>query len=250
MTLFSKNYIVKSFSMGFLGILGTLVACGGGGVTSSGAQSAAPAEQILFAMGYQPLSVQGDDTIKWKTAQGGKVSAGSGGSWSYGDWGVWTQTDIDTKGWVGVQYKHTAANTASSYIYYKVTGPKEGSIDVSATDSLIISMGNEKIGSEANTPTEVTVFVEGGAYDTTNYTYANSCKAKQALRSTTLSSTYVIALSSLTCDSGTLVALKTGVKAVVIKVLPGSGNATTDTSTTNNYTLIELGAIGFGKNNF
>ncbi|MEY2659667.1 MAG: hypothetical protein RLZZ123_839 [Pseudomonadota bacterium] len=256
MQIFSKNYVAKSFGMGFLGILGTLVACGGGGVTSTVAQSAAPSEQILFAMGFQPTTVSGDSTVKWKSTQGGKVYVNSGGNgtggagnWAYGGWGTWNQTDIDTKGWVGVQFNHPTALNSADYIYYKVTAPKEGSVDISATDSLIISLGNEKIGSEANTPTEVTIFVEGGTLDTNTWTYANTCKTTQSLRSTTLQSTYVIALSSLTCTSGTLAALKSGVKAVEVKVLAGGGNATGDASTTANYVLIQLGAIAFGKNN-
>jgi hypothetical protein len=251
---FTKGYIGKSFAMGFLGILGTLVACGGGGMTSSVAQQATPAEQILFAMAYQPVTVAGDATAKWKTAQGGKVYVDANNGWTYGGWGTWTQGDLDTKGWAAVQFNHTAALTSSAYIYYKITAPNEGSVDVSATDSLIISMGNEKIGAGdgANTPKQVTIFVEGGALDTSNWTYANTCKITQTLRDTTLLSTYVIALSSpnWNCTSGTMAALKSGVKAVEVKVLPGGDNATKDTSTSNNYTLIELGAIAFGKNNF
>ena len=254
----TKGYIGKSFTMGFLGILGTLVACGGGGVTSSVAQSSStPPEQILFSMGYQPTTVTGDSTAKWKNAQGGIVYVGTGGTansnagnWTYGGWGTWAQSDINVKGWVGVQFNHPGALDANDYMYYKVTAPNQGSVDISSTDTLLISMGNEQIGAQANTPTEVTVFVEGGTLNTSNYTYANTCKTTQTLRATTLQSTYVIPLSTLTCTAGTLAALKAGVKAVEIKILPGGGNATADASTSVNYTLLQLGAVSFGKSYF
>lgn len=248
------GYIGKSFATGTVGIIASIVAaCGGGGVTGVIASNTVPTENVLFAMAYQPTT-SSDSTLKWKTAQGGNVYVGtggdSGGNWSYGDWGTWLQADIDAKGWVGVQFKHLNALNSNDYMYYKVTGPQEGSVDISATDSLIISMTNEKYGSQANTPMEVNIFVKGGVYDANSYSYANTCKITQTLRNTTLASTYVIPLANMSCPSGTLSDLKAGVKAVEIQVLPGGGNAGTDGSTTDNYTLIGLGSVAFGLNRF
>jgi hypothetical protein len=248
------GYIGKSFTLGILGIVGTLVACGGGGVTSTIASTTAtPSEHVLFTMGFQPTTDAGVPELKWKTAQGGKVyvgtnTASNANNWTYGGWGTWNQTDIDVKGWVGVQFHHPSALNSNDYMYYRITGRSSGSVDVSATDSLLITMGNEKIGSQANTPTEVTVVVEGGTYTSSNY--ANSCKATQTLRATTLATNYLIPLSSFTCTSGTMASLKSGVAQVVIKVLPGGGNATADASTADNYTLIQLGSVAFSKNSF
>lgn len=249
------GYIGKSFTLGILGIVGTLVACGGGGVTSTIASTTAtPSEHVLFTMGFQPTSDSAVPELKWKTAQGGKVyvgtgnSAGGAGNWTYGGWGTWNQSDIDVKGWVGVQFNHPTALNATDYMYYRITGRSSGSVDVSATDSLLITMGNEKIGSQANTPTEVTVVVEGGTVTGSNY--ANSCKATQTLRGTTLAANYVMPLSGFTCTSGTMANLKSAVAQVVIKVLPGGANATGDASTADNYTLIQLGSVAFSKNSF
>jgi hypothetical protein len=47
-----------------------------------------------------------------------------------------------------------------------------------------------------------------------------------------------------------MASLKSGVAQVVIKVLPGGGNATADASTADNYTLIQLGSVAFSKNSF
>lgn len=245
------GYIGKSFTLGCVGILGTIIAaCGGGGVTGVVAATATPSENVLFAMAYQPHPNSADD-LKWKTAQGGDVYAGSGGTWSYGDWGTWTQADIDAKGWVGVQFKHEAALADGSYLYYKVQAPQNASVDVSATDTLLIKMGNEKFGSQANTPMQVTVGLKGGTYDTNTYSYQYSCTAKQTLRETTLVSTYAIALSGLTCgNDGDFDNLKTDVKAVTLEVLPGDGNATTDAATADTYTLIQLDSIAFSKSYF
>jgi hypothetical protein len=254
------GYIGKSFTLGILGIVGTLVACGGGGVTSTVASTAAPAEHVLFAMGLTALPYNSSDPdLKYSTKQGGKVYIGSGGGWSYGGFGIFEQSTnnwgagsgaIDFYGGGGVLFKHTAALGADSYIYYKVTPRVTGSVDISGTDNLLISLGNDKIGSAANTHKEVTIFLEGGTLS--GYNYSNSCKARLTLRdgdNNTNITTYTVSLASFTsCDSGSLPAVKSALSQVVVKVLPGNGNATNDSASgASTETLILLGSIAFSK---
>ena len=249
------GYIGKSFTTGVLGIVGTLVACGGGGVTSTVASTTTPSEHVLFAMGFSPIAYDaGNPDLKWSTGQGGKVWAGSGGTWSYGNFGIWNQSvpdygagagAIDVHGAIGVNYTHSAALSSASYIYYKFTPRSTGTVDISATDKLIISMGNDKQGSNSNTHQLVTIFLEGGTLS--GYDYSNSCKATQLLRSHNNVSTYSIALSDFTCDRGTMASVKPIISQVVLKVLPGGANATSDASTTANETLLKVSAIAFSK---
>ena len=255
------GYIGKSFSLGILGIVGTLVACGGGGITNTVASVAAPSEHVLFAMGYSVLPYDNSDPdLKYSTKQGGKVYIGSNGGWSYADFGIFQQTNnnwgigqgaVDFFGGGGVLFKHNAALTNNdSQIYYKVTPRSTGSVDISATDNLLISLGNDKIGSAANTHNEVTVFLEGG--NPVAYSYSNSCKTRITLRSAdnnTNITTYSVSLSDFTCDAGTLTSLKTSLNQVVVKVLPGNNNASSDAASgPSTETLIKLGAIAFSKN--
>lgn len=250
------GYIGKSFTMGALGILGTLVACGGGGVTSTIASTTAPSEHVLFAMGFSPVAYDSNNpTLKWTTAQGGKVYAGESGAWTYGNFGMWAQSvpdynngigAIDVHGAIGLNYLHSTAVTSSSFFYYNFIPRTSGAVDISATDKLIISMGNDKQGSNANTHQEITIFLEGGTL--TGNDYSNSCKTTQLLRSHANVSTYSIALSGFTCDRGTLANLKPALNQVVLKVLPGGQNATSDASTAANETLLKVSGIAFSKN--
>lgn len=254
------GYIGKSFSLGILGIVGTLVACGGGGITNTVASVATPSEHVLFAMGYSVLPYDNaDPDLKYSTKQGGKVHIGSGGGWSYGGFGIFQQTNndwgngqgaVDFFGGGGVLFKHAAALTSDSYIYYKVTPRSTGSVDVSATDNLLISLGNDKIGSAANTHKEVTVFLEGGT--ASGSTYSNSCKSRISLRDGDDNkniTTYAVSLSNFTCTSGSLTSLKSGLNQVVVKVLTGDNNATNDAASgSSTETLIKIGAIAFSKN--
>lgn len=254
------GYIGKSFSLGILGIVGTLVACGGGGITSTVASVATPNEHVLFAMGYSVLPYNSSDPdLKYSTKQGGKVHIGSGGGWSYGGFGIFQQTNndwangqgaVDFFGGGGVLFKHDAPLTSDSYIYYKITPRSTGSVDISATDNLLISLGNDKIGSAANTHKEVTVFLEGGTASGSNY--SNSCNSRVSLRDNDNNNkitTYTVSLENFTCTSGTLASLKAGLNQVVVKVLMGNNNTTSDlASGSSTETLITLGAIAFSKN--
>jgi len=258
MANFRMGYIGKSFSMGVLGILGTLVACGGGGVTSSVASVSAPADSVVFAMGFTRRTVTEPD-LEYLTAQGGKVYIGtkSGGNWVWGEYGIYENAGsdctwggcgaIDQFGGVGINFKHTSALNNEDYIYYRVTARASGgTVDISGTDNMLISIGNDKNG--ANTHKELTLVLEGGTQ--TGYNWSNSCKNTIQLGNYQSISTYKIPMTTgWTCDSGSMSSLKSSVSQVVVKVLPGGNNTTSDAASGNTTeTFIKLGAIAFSKN--
>jgi hypothetical protein len=247
MTFQRMGYIGKSFTMGALGILGTLVACGGGGVTSTVAQSVA-SPYVLMASSYTPHASPSGD-LKWSTAQGGDVYMGSGGNFVYGDYGIFTQTDIDYHQSVGIQFKHTAALGSTDYIYTKIQTPQNISLDVSQSGNLMIQMGNGVDRAvQTNSPTIFTVELDGGAYNSTTYSYANSCTANVTLNTTATANNlrvYTVPLSSFGLCTGTLAALKSDLKAVVVKVL--ASNDAQASSTANNFVLPKVGLVAFSR---
>jgi hypothetical protein len=256
MKQFKLGYIGKSFALGAVGVIGTIIAaCGGGGVTATAQSSSGTASPyVSFATSYAPLSgASGDD--KWASNEGGTVSMGSGGAFVYGNYGIFTATDITYHQSVGIQFQHSAPVTSGAdYIYLQVKAPANGSLDISQSGNLVIQMGNGvDVSAQTNTARVFSVFVEGGAYNSGNYTYANSCSFDQTLPDSNFQpsgnplglATYKISLSSLTCNAGSLTALKTGVKAITIKVLGDKDNSTRRASTSNNLVLPKVGFISF-----
>lgn len=247
MTFQRMGYIGKSFTMGALGILGTLVACGGGGVTNTVAQSVA-SPYVLMASSYTPHSAPSGD-LKWSTAQGGDVYMGSGGNFTYGGYGIFTQTDIDYHQSVGIQFNHTSALGANDYIYTKIQTPQNASLDVSQSGNLMLQMGNGvDLSTETNSQTVFTVEIAGGAYNSNSYSYANACSTNVTLNTTATANklrVYTIPLSSFSSCTGTLTALKSELKAVVVKVL--ASNDTNASSTANNLVLPKVGLVAFSR---
>lgn len=244
------GYIGKSFTMGALGLLGTLVACGGGGITGTVAQSV-PSGYVLLASSYTPNAAAAGD-LKWSTAEGGDVFMGSGGSFVYGDYGLFAQSDIDYYQSVGIQFKHVAALGADAYIYTKVQTPMNASMDVSQSANLMIQMGNGvDLGVQTNSATVFTVELNGGAYNTGTYSYAHACSVNVPLNTTPTANglrVYKLPLSTFTtCSAGTLAALKSDLKAVLVKVLPSANSTLSNTSTSANFVLPKVGMVAFNK---
>jgi hypothetical protein len=238
------GYIGKSFSMGVLGIVGTLVACGGGGITSTVAQAVA-SPYVLLASSYVPHPSASAD-LKWSTAEGGDVFMGSGGNYAYGDYGIFDQDAIDYNQSIGIQFKHTAALSPSDYIYTKIQTPLNQGLDISQSAKLKIQMGNGVDAANINTATVFTVEISGGAYNAQTFSYANSCSMNVTLNTAPTANklrVYSLPLTSFGSCTGTLAALKADLKAVIVKVLPVNdiNAATTD----NNYVLPKVGLVAF-----
>lgn len=240
------GYIGKSFSMGILGIVGTLVACGGGGITSTVASVATPpSPYILFASSF--LGKEGASGNPWVVSgEGGDVYSFESAGFAY-NWGLQTDAARIERQAVGNQYAHSTAITSTDYFGFSFKAPANGAVNASESGTLVISMGN---GASANVNSHNTfvIDVQGGTQDSTTYAWTNQCSVDQVLDNSTNNAygmkTYRIALSSLTCSAGTLAALKADIKQVSVKVVGGK-EPTKDATTSDNSTLMQVSYIGF-----
>jgi hypothetical protein len=258
------GYIGKSFTMGALGILGTLVACGGGGITSTIAQAVA-SPYVLFASGYKSLSSAAND-LKAQTFEGGYVYAGSGGNFIYlgsdqGGYsnGTWTDNDMMARQAFGISWKQNAATpTDASFAYQAIKAPKNLTVDASQSTKIVIQMGNGTSNQwDANAKKVFRVQLDGGIQNTSNWSYPQSCSYDKTLAPAAISDsglggsnnyglrTYEIDLSAFTCSQGDLATLKKDIKQVTVKLVGGIDAATDATS--GAYTMMQTGLIAFSK---
>ena len=256
------GYIGKSFALGGLGVLGTIIAACGGGGESATAAAGTVSKYVLFASSYTfNTNVAPSDPAKWTSLEGGTASMGAkdGGNFIYGDYGIFDNAAINYNQGVGIQFRHAAALNATDFLYLQVKSPANAALDVSLSSNLVIQMGNGvNVNENANTAQVFSVFVEGGDYNATAYTYAYSCQKDVTIPAANFQpngnplgmSTYKIALADFTCTGGAtsaaaLTSLKSTVKAVTVKVLGGKDLTARETSTTGNYVLPKVGFIAF-----
>jgi hypothetical protein len=241
------GYIGKSFAFGALGIIATLVACGGGGTTNVVAQTTAASPYVLFASSF--LGKAGANNEPYVVSgEGGDVFSFSAGGFAY-IWGLQNDTDRTERQAVGNQFNHAAAITSAANFGFAFKAPENGTINASQSGTLVISMGNGALAGNANSHTTFVIEVNGGTQNTTNYTWTNTCSLDKPLDATTNSyglKTYRLPLSSFTCSAGTLAALKADIKEVAVKVVGGK-EPTKDASTANNHTLMQVSYIAFAK---
>ena len=239
------GYIGKSFSMGVLGIIGTLVACGGGGITSTVASTTA-SPYILFGSSFlgkagatgEPYLVSGE---------GGDVYGFSGGGVAY-NWGLTDDAMRTQRQAAGNQFAHAAAITDASYFGFSFKAPVNGTVNASQSGKLVISMGNGAAATNANSHNTFVIDIQGGTQNPTTSAWTNQCSVDQVLDNSTNNAyglkTYRIALSDFTCSAGTLAALKADIKQISVKVVGGK-EPTKDATTSNNSTLVQVSYIGF-----
>jgi hypothetical protein len=242
------GYIGKSFAFGALGIIATLVACGGGGTTNVVAQQTATVSPyVLFASSFLGKSNASSDP--WMVSgEGGDVYTFASNGFQR-NWGLDNDNDRAERQAVGQQFAHAAAVTSADYFGYSFKAPENGTVNASQSGTLVISMGNGALTGNANSHTTFVIDVQGGTQNPTTYNWTNACSVDKALVATGNSyglRTYRIPLSSLTCSSGTLAALKTDIKQVSVKVVGGK-EATKDASTAANSTLMQVSYIAFAK---
>ena len=258
MRSFSMGYIGKSFALGGLGILGTLVACGGGGVTSSVAQNAPASPYVLFASQYALLPGAVSEPYA-QTQEKGNVFGFSSGGFGY-QWSVGTNPDyLKQRQAYGLQFGHGAPINASSSFGLAVRAPENGTINASASDYLIIQMGN---GSATDAlPTShmtFTVSVSGGGNQAVDYTWPATCNFDKVLDADSRPGpsqgaatnpfglrTYRLPLSSFTCSSGTLATLKADVREIAVKIVGGKDAAAS--AVAGNAALLQIGMMAFSK---
>jgi hypothetical protein len=268
------GYIGKSFSMGILGIVGTLVACGGGGITSTVASSGTVSPYVLFASQYKSVTSPGNNLLA-QSFEGGSVYAGSDGevfkylepNWvngnNIGGWSDQTLTDdqIRARQAFGVKWVQTAASTTnSSWAYVAVKAPGNGSVDISQSTKIVIQMGNGTSNQyDSNAKKVFRVIVDGGVQNSSSYLYDHSCKYDKTLDAAAISDsnqagsnlyglrTYEIDLADFTCTAGDMTNLKKSLKQVSVNIIGGIDAATDNT--TGAYTFVQAGLIAFSKNN-
>lgn len=240
------GYIGKSFSLGILGIVGTLVACGGGGITSTVASVATPpSPYILFASSFVGKANASSNPYV-VSGEGGDVYSFESAGFVY-NWGLQDDAARIERQAVGNQYAHGAAITSTDYFGFSFKAPANGAVNASESGTLVISMGNGAAASNANSHNTFVIDIQGGTQDA-NYAWTNQCSVDQVLDNSTNNAygmkTYRIALSSLTCSAGTLAAIKADIKQISVKVVGGK-EPTKDATTSNNSTLMQVSYIGF-----
>jgi hypothetical protein len=255
MTKFRLGYVGKTLALASVSVLGTIIAACGGGGTTAGAGTAEVSPYVNFATSYAfNTGVANDDPGKWTSLEGGTASMGTSSGFAYGGYGIFDTAAINYHQAIGIQFTHPAALAATDYIYLQVKAPVNGSLDVSKSGNIVIQMGNGvNVNEQPNTARVFSVFLEGGTYNATTYAYANSCSADVTIADSKFQpngnplgmSTHKIALSTLTCATGTLDALKSGVKSVTVKVLGNRDTTARQASTSQNLVLPKVGFISF-----
>lgn len=259
MAQYKLGYIGKSFAMGALGVLGTIIAaCGGGGTTAGAGATASP--YVLYSSMYSLISGASSEPYAI-TAEGGNVYSFFTGNFGY-QWGLGENANyIKQRQAYGVQGgTSVAASDSTSSFGLAIRSPANSSsgIDMSQSSSMVIQMGNgTATDAFANSPMVFTVVLNAGTQNS-DYSWPTSCSYDQTLTTGSRPGTgqagwgtpyglqsYTIPLSSFTCTSGTLSAAKSGLKEVVVKVVGGKDS--TASAVASNSALLQVGHIAFVK---
>lgn len=234
------GYIGKSFTTGVLGIVGTLVACGGGGVTSTVA-STPPSPFVLFASSYV-LEANSNSPIA-KSIEGGDVDEFYSGNFSRGWDGL--KTVIPQRQSMGIQVATSAAASAgTSYAGIVIKAPGNASLNASSSTYLVIQLGNSSpTGGQYAVPVSHEVFQVEIGNDTISCTVSQQVAARTSNGAETLR-TYKINFSAFQCSGGTMADLKPSIKKAV--VLLKGGLDSTASATANTTSEVAVGLIGFG----
>jgi len=234
------GYIGKSFSLGILGIVGTLVACGGGGITSTVANTP-PSPFVLFASNYV-LEANSNSPIA-KSLEGGNVDEFYGGNFNKGWDGL--KGFIPQKQSIAIQQNTSVAATdSSSYAGIVVKAPNNSSLNISSSTYLTIQLGNSSPTqgqypvSNSHEIFEIELKKDSISCRTSQQMAPRTPDGKESLR------TYKINLSTFQCAGGTMDELKLSIKEVV--VLTKGGLDANASSVANTVTEINVGLIAFG----
>ena len=267
------GYIGKSFSLGILGIVGTLVACGGGGITSTIAQQVVANSPYLLYASEFVMKTDGENDTWAESQEGGDVTsfAGQGLSWRWdlGRSDVGGNPDfLKQQQAYGVLFgKNANVAAANGYAGLSVKAPENGTVNVTESGNLVIQTGNgNPSGNDENAFMNYTIELaagnQGGAPD-----YAWPVKCTHVLALTPGSrpngpegtgaiakthpfglQTYKIALNetNFTCTGGTLANVKADLRNISF-IVTGSNNATAVNSLDDKEVFIKIGHISFVK---
>ena len=267
------GYIGKSFTTGVLGIVGTLVACGGGGVTSTVAQSVARSPYLVFASEFVMKSPGANDT--WaKSQEGGDVTsfAGNGLAWR---WDLGRSDVGGNPDWLkqqqayGVLFgKGAGVDASSGYAGLSIKAPENGSVNVTESGTMVIQTGNgTPAGADAAAfmgyTIELAAGTQGGASE--GYAWPKKCTYQLALTPGSRPNgptdagaipktnpyglqTYRIALNTtnFTCTGGTLADVKSDLRNISVLVAAANNSGAVGTSG-DKEVFMKIGQISFSK---
>ncbi len=277
MANFRMGYIGKSFSLGVLGIVGTLVACGGGGVTSTIAQQTTTVSPyVLYASGYAMKNAPANDSFA-NSHEGGDVTLFYGNNinwaWDLGRSDVGGNPDyLKQQQAYGVLFSKVSSSTApNGYAGLSIKPPQNGSLNVSQSGTLILQTGN---GTGANADSdafmtytvELMAGVQGGQAE--GYAYPKKCTYNLSLTPGSRPNgptgvnngaipltnpyglqTYRIALNSsnFTCTGGTLAEVKADLRNLNVTVLGSNNSNAVLAGGADKEVFVKIGQISFSQ---
>jgi hypothetical protein len=210
-----------------------------------------PSPYVLFASQYESKpQASGDPMIRSKEA-GDVTKFVEGTRFSHTGYGVDNETDGFNKFQAyGQQFNHNQAVDSNDSFGWRINGPGNGSVNLTATDQIVLQVGNaqQSEGSFAalNSHMVFTIELNNNSGNTCSYDLQieNSTRPGPAGKSQTGLRSYYIELSQFDGSNCDLNELKKEVHQVVIKVIGGKSNGASS-STSGNETFPIFGFIGF-----
>ena len=236
----------------------TLLSLGWIGFKGTRAVNEANAPFVLFASQF--TNTPDNASLQAQTMEGGDVRAFSSGNFRYA-WEVASASEKVTRQSYGVQYYHD--NTTldnSSRFGLTIQGPDNGSVDISASDTMLIQMGNGTDNTSFPKAHHVFSVSLSGSHSSLNacsidVNLDNASRPQIDSNSNYYGGyglrTYSLDLPSFTCDSGTLSDLKKSVQEVTVEVIGGKDSVADQSDNSSgsalNHTLLSVGFIGFSQ---
>jgi hypothetical protein len=239
---------------------------GGGGGGGGGGTTLTPTAYTLFASNYVAYAAQTNNAFL-HSFQGGDVFTGFGGNFVYGNYSA-SQDAMNSTQFYNLQLQaNSVGGAAGDFMYIAIKSPGSNTagstavppLDISQAGTLLIQMGNtytqgdipNATGGHAKVVTVVlnddTSLAQDGSHQTALCTFDQTLTTGSIGRGVVAAlgvMNYAIPLSSFTCSTGTMAALKAaGVTSVAVKYT-GDKNATI---TAGEFDTLAVGYVGFSK---
>ena len=216
--------------------------------------------QVLFASQYELKGASQEPYANSQELGDVYGFSDSDGGFVYGGWGL-DSNAIQERQLYGLQFVHNAAVDENSFFGLTVKAPANGALDISATDTLVIQLGS---GVASDTTHMVFVVdMNGGEQDPSDFSWTHSCSYEQELLEGSQPGdqfdpaeawdnnwgvqTYRIPLVDFDCGDSELADIKIDLEEVAVKVVGGVDEVAS--AVTDNYTLLQIGYIGFSDDN-
>ena len=209
----------------------------------------AASSQVLFASQYE---LTGNNTEPYAASlEAGDVYSFSGGDFLY-TWGLGEDPNyLLQRQAYGLQFEHDDAISYDSYFGLAFLAPGNSSVDISASDTLVIQTGNgASIDSSPNSHMVFTIELSGFGdssctYDLNLLDGSRPGEDQQTWTNPYGIHTYRVNLSSFVCTSGDMTTLSNGLEQVSVMVI--GGRDASASATEDNHVLLQVGYIGFSN---